>query len=115
MKFRTILPACFFCLFCCSLLSGCSERKAVVLDKDDIRVAGFYCDYLILSGVEPGSGEGQVSSMDLVDLNQLLERHYLTRERMIQKLEAYKKNPRLWKLLLEQVHINIRNKETGGQ
>jgi len=115
MKFHEILRTSFCCLvFYCSL-SGCSEKKSILLDKDDIRVAGFYCDYLLISGVEPSEGGVKLAAIDSADLNELLVRHALTRESMNHKIEAYKKNPELWKLVLEQVRVNIRNKAATGQ
>ena len=101
-------------VFCCAL-SGCSEKKSSVLDMDDIRIAGFYCDYLLLSGVESDNGGVELAVIDSADLNELLVRHALTRESMQRKMEAYKRNPELWRLVLEQVRANIRNKAAAAQ
>ena len=105
----------FFC-FCFLLRTLWVQRKKTYgLDKDDIRVAGFYCDYLLISGVEPLEGGVELTAIDSVDLNELLVRHALTRESMTRKIDAYKKNPELWRSVLEQVRANIRNKAAAGQ
>ena len=115
MKFYDTLRTSFFCFVFCYTLSGCSGKKTSDLDKDDIRVAGFYCDYLLISGVEPHDGGVELTAIDSVDLNELLVRHALTRESMTRKIVAYKKNPQLWRSVLEQVRANIRNKAAAGQ
>jgi hypothetical protein len=115
MKFYDTLRTSFFCFVFCYAFSGCTEKKTSGLDKDDIRVAGFYCDYLLISGVEPRDGGVELTAIDSVDLNELLVRHALTRESMTRKIDAYKKNPELWRSVLEQVRANIRNKAAAGQ
>ncbi|MFZ4526158.1 MAG: hypothetical protein ACOYOE_11610 [Chlorobium sp.] len=115
MKFCDALRASFFCFVVCCSLFGCSEKKPVLLDKDDVRVAGFYCDYLLLSGVEPRDGGVELTSIDSVDLNELLVRHALSRESITRKIDAYKKNPELWKSVLELVRVNIRHKAATVQ
>ena len=115
MKFFDALRTSFFCFVVCYSLSGCSEKKTSGLDKDDIRVAGFYCDYLLISGVEPRDGGVELTAIDSVDLNELLVRHALTQESMTRKIDAYKKNPELWRSVLEQVRANIRHKAATVQ
>jgi len=115
MKYYDTLRTSFFVFVFCYAFSGCSEKKTSGLDKDDIRVARFYCEYLLISGVEPRDGGVELTAIDSVDLNELLLRHALTRESMTRKIDAYKKNPELWRSVLEQVRANIRNKVATGQ
>ncbi|MBV5304231.1 MAG: hypothetical protein JZU70_08545 [Chlorobium sp.] len=113
MKFSNIIrsSSCCLALFCA--LSGCVEQKPLALDQDDVRVAGFYGDYLLVSGVSLGTVVGQELALaDSTDLNELLVRHYLTRESLSRKTEVYKRNPLLWRAVLEQVRLNIRKKTT---
>lgn len=105
----------FFVLLFVTHSPGAAKKKTSGLDKDDIRVAGFYCDYLLISGVEPRDGGVELTAIDSVDLNELLVRHALTRESMTSKIEAYKKNPELWRSVLEQVRANIRHKAATVQ
>lgn len=110
MKFCNTFRRSFFCfVFCCTLL-GCSEKRSLVLDKDDIHFAGFYSDYLLESGVVPANENVVLSVIDSSDINELLARHSLTRERLNRKVVAYKNNPELWRSLLVRVRANILKK-----
>ncbi len=115
MKFCDVFRSTLFGFVLCCSLFGCSEKKPTLLDKDDVRIAGFYCDYLLISGVEPRDGGVELTAIDSVDLNDLLVRHALTRESMTRKVDVYKKNPELWRSVLELVRANIRHKAAAGQ
>ena len=111
MKFFDIIRASCCCIALCCALSGCVDQKPLTLDQDDVRVAGFYADYLLVSGVSSGAGAGkELAVPDSTDLNALLVRHYLTLESLNRKTELYKRNPLLWRAILEQVRLNIRKK-----
>jgi hypothetical protein len=114
MKFSNIIRSSCCCLALFCALSGCAEQKPLALDQDDVRVAGFYGDYLLVSGVSPGIGQ-EFALADSTDLNELLLRHYLTRESLSRKTEVYKRNPLLWRAVLEQVRLNIRKKSVQPQ
>ena len=114
MKFCNIIRSSCCCFALCCALSGCVEQKPLALDQDDVRVAGFYGDYLLVSGVSPGNGQELVLP-DSIVLNELLVRHYLTRESLSRKTEVYKRNPLLWRAVLEQVRLNIRKKSVQPQ
>ena len=113
MILRDIFRASFYCLVAGFILLGCAEKKSFTLDKDDIRFAGFYSDYLLLSGV-PGEKDTVVlNAPNSADINALLVRHALTRESLNRKTEAYKQNPDLWREVLLQVRENIRKKSAA--
>jgi len=97
------------------VLFGCGEKKPSIPDKDDIRFAGFYADYLVQSGVVNGNDEIELSSISSAELNKLLERHYLTLEVLSRKTQVYKDNPELWKAVLIQVREDIRKKSPSGK
>ncbi len=115
MKFCDAFRRSFLCLVCVCALSGCGEKRVSPLDRDDVHFAGFYSDYLLKSGVATGNEEVALSSLDSAEINELLLRHALTRERMTRKIEVYKKNPELWKLILVQVRANIFKKTGVGE
>ena len=114
MKFRYIIHIFVACIIFCYGLTGCSDSKPLVLDKDDIHFAGFYCDYLLFSGVAPAAGSSELVALNSADINELLVRHALTRESMKRKIEIYKRNSERWRSVLELARINIR-KKTGAQ
>ncbi|NTV06415.1 MAG: hypothetical protein HGA59_07920 [Chlorobiaceae bacterium] len=115
MKFSAAFRKSFFCFVICCLLSGCSEDTLSRLDKDDIHFAGFYSDYLLKSGVVTDNEDIVLAALDAADINELLVRHALTRESLKSKIEKYKKNPELWRLVLVQVRANIVKKTDAGQ
>jgi hypothetical protein len=86
-----------------------------VLDKDDIRFAGFYSDYLHYSGVTSVKDGIEPVVLNLADIDMLLSRHALTRQRVEEKMFAYKRNPERWQLVLYQVRLHIRQQEYSGQ
>ncbi len=114
MKFFYTLRSSFFCLLFICALSGCGGEKLVRLDKDDVRIAGFYSDYLVLSGITPHDGGEGLAQLNSTDIDELLLRHALTRESLARKREVYMRNPELWRSVLELVRLNIR-KKTGAE
>ncbi|NMW21115.1 MAG: hypothetical protein HKK67_05675 [Chlorobiaceae bacterium] len=114
MKWRNTFQAFFYCLLFTFVLWGCSDNKPVSLDKDDVRFAGFYSDYMLLSGVLDGNETHALSAVNPAELNELLVRHALTRESLTRKTALYKENPELWRAVLVQVRENIRKKSAGG-
>ena len=114
MKFITAIRSFCFCSMLWCAISGCVEKRHLLLDQDDIRYAGFYCDYLLESGVVSASGgQAALSRLDSADLNELLGTHSLTLESLSRKTEVYKRNSELWRAVLEQVRMNILHK-TGA-
>lgn len=110
MTLRDTFRKSFFSLLFGLVLLGCSEKKSFTLDNDDIRFAGFYSDYLLLSGAM-GEKEGAAPEpVDTAELNGLLVRHGFSRESLTRKSAAYKENPELWRAVLLQVRENIRKK-----
>jgi len=115
MKFCNAFRNFFLCILCVCALSGCGQKGAPTLDRDDVHFAGFYSDYLLKSGVATGNEDRALFSLDSAEINELLQRHALTRERLTRKIELYKKNPELWKLILVQVRANIFKKTGVGE
>jgi hypothetical protein len=115
MKLTRFCRNLFFYLLLCLPIAGCYDEPSTVLDKDDIRFAGFYSDYLHYSGVTAVK-EGSVPVvLDSADINALLARHALTREKAERKIYAYKLNPERWQLVLDQVRLHIRQQQSSGQ
>ncbi len=111
MKCCDIIRSSCCCIVLCYALAGCVEQKSLALDKDDVRVAAFYADYLLISGVSSGVGTGRDLALpDSADINELLVRHELTREGLNRKIEVYKRNPYLWRSVLQKVRLVIRKK-----
>ena len=115
MQLRNAFRGFFLCFAFALLFSGCSEKKSSQLDQTDIRFAGFYTDYLLLSGVTAGDDGVRFASLDSAELSALLQRHALTREQLNLKVELYKQNPDLWQHVLLQARENIRKKSLPGQ
>jgi hypothetical protein len=97
------------------MLAGCFDNGARVLDKDDIRFAGFYSDYLEFSGVTPAGEHETPVVRASSDINALLAKHNLDREKLARKMTSYRSDPDRWQLVLNQVRLHIRQKEAGGQ
>jgi hypothetical protein len=110
MKLRDTFLAYFCCLIFGFVCFGCSENRPLKLDKDDIRFAGFYSDYLQISGVTHGDESSQPAVLNSAELDTLLVHHLLTRERMSFKVQLYRQHPDLWRLVLVQVRENLHKK-----
>ncbi|NTU43902.1 MAG: hypothetical protein HGA99_00045 [Chlorobiaceae bacterium] len=115
MKLRQGFSVFTLCLIFSSALLGCSEKKLSKLDQDDIRFAGFYSDYLLQSGIPAGDDVIVSAVLDAAQLDTLLLRHTLSRERFAFKAQSYSRNPDLWRLVLLQVRENIRKKTDSAQ
>jgi hypothetical protein len=115
MKLRDTVLAFICTLMFGFALLGCSENKPSKLDQDDIRFAGFYSDYLLRAGVTAGDDAIVSATFDSTELNDLLVRHALTRERLTIKVQSYKQNPELWQQVLVLVRENIHKKSSGAQ
>ena len=116
MKICNLLRSFLCGVSLCCVLCACDDQQPIILGQDDARVAGFYCDYLILSGVAPGvGGVLQLVQLDSADLDTLLVRHYMTRESLNRMVLVYKRNPERWRAVLEQIQLNIRKKTVTGQ
>ncbi|WP_076790398.1 hypothetical protein [Chlorobium sp. KB01] len=115
MTLRQGFSVCTLCLIFSSALFGCSEKKVSKLDMDDIRFAGFYSDYLLQSGIPAGDDVIVSALLDPAQLDTLLVRHTLSRERFTFKTQTYSRNPDLWRLVLLQVRENIRKKTDSAQ
>jgi len=113
MKLRDTFRASFICLVFGFALLACSEKKTSVPDRDDIRFAGFYSDYLLQTGIAAGDGDVPLVALDSGQLNTLLLRHALTRELLGSRMERYRDNPELWRSVLVMVRENIRKKRAG--
>jgi len=115
MTLRPTLHIIILSLIFGFVLFGCGEKKPSAPDKDDIRFAGFYADYLLLSGVASDNEDIHLTSISSAELTKLLERHYLTKEVLNRKTQVYKDNPELWKAVLVQVREDIRKKTPSGK
>ncbi|MEI7694513.1 MAG: hypothetical protein WCI64_02540 [Chlorobium sp.] len=116
MKFCDLICSSGCCLVLWCALAGCVEQRSQALDQEDVRIAGFYGDYLLDSGVVSGAGGvAELALLDSFDLNRILERHYLTHERLSRKSELYKRDPERWRAVVVLVRKNIRKKTVDGQ
>jgi hypothetical protein len=111
MKICTLLRSLFCGAALCCLFTGCDNPQSITLDQDDARVAGFYCDYLIHSGVAPSAvGVSNLAHLSSAEIDTLLARHYLTRESFNRQVWLYKRSPERWQAVLDLVQRNIRKK-----
>ncbi len=115
MQLRHTFRVYFFSLLFCALFFGCSKEKKAALDRDDIHYAGFYSDYLLLSGVTVSNSDATPAALDSSVISELLVSHALTPESFHRKSELYRNNPQLWRLMLVQIRANIQKKTAAGQ
>ncbi|MEI8033586.1 MAG: hypothetical protein WCH05_09600 [Chlorobiaceae bacterium] len=115
MKMRDTIRKSLPVLVFAFALSGCGLKSSSDLDQDDVRFAGFYSDYLLLSGVTEGDEGARLTAPASPELDTLLVGHYLTRERFNFKIRYYRENPLRWRALLVQVRENIRKKTAAGR
>lgn len=92
-------------------LSACQEDSAVPLDDTDRCFAGFYSDYLVHSGVSAHEEDVVLAPLPEKELEAMLARHALSRERMEKRLELYRKQPQRWKRVVELVRAEVRKKK----
>lgn len=115
MQLRHTFRLSFIFILFSALLFGCSEEKKVALDRDDIHFAGFYSDYLLLSGVTSSNSVVTLTALDSSEITGLLVTHALTPESFRRKSEIYRNNPHLWRLVLLQIRANIQKKTAATQ
>ncbi|MEI6692460.1 MAG: hypothetical protein WCL43_07025 [Chlorobium sp.] len=115
MKWRYTIQTTLLAFILTVAFLGCAKKQSAVLDKDDIRFAGFYSDYLLISGVAENKDEVVLTAVSTSQLDKLLEHYTLTRESLKLKTLRYKQNPELWRAVLVTVRDNIRKKTTSGQ
>ncbi|HWQ25281.1 MAG TPA: hypothetical protein VN367_00735 [Chlorobaculum sp.] len=89
-------------------LGGCGLQGQPKLDAADIRFAAFYSDYLVRSGVSPKDGGAPSPVMSSSGLDSLFARHGMDQKSFDAKLNAYSRDPQLWREVLEQVRRNLR-------
>lgn len=86
----------------------------MALDAEDKRIVAFYCDYLVDSGVLPGNrGNLDLTALGVGDLDRLLERHALTRERLTGRFALYRRDGARWSAVLEEVRRCVALMEGG--
>lgn len=92
------------------LVTGCGLQKQNRLGADDIRFAAFYSDYLARSGTVGGDDTALSPQLTAEGLDTLFARHGLDRRRFDARLQAYSRDPELWRSVLEKVRANLRSK-----
>lgn len=92
------------------LVTGCGLQKQNRLGADDLRFAAFYSDYLARSGTVGNDTTAPSPKLTAEGLDTLFARHGLDRKRFDARLQAYSRDPVLWRSVLEKVRADLRRK-----
>jgi hypothetical protein len=101
-----ILPAAVLLL----PMAGCDLQGAAGLDATDRKFAALYGEYLVRSGADDPSGNGQAASLDSAELDSLFARHGIDQRTLDARLSAYARDPGRWREVLALVRKNIRSR-----
>jgi hypothetical protein len=89
------------------LIAGCGLQKEDKLGADDLHFASFYADYLARSGVTAKGDTPPVAELTSVGLDSLFVRHKLDQKTFDARLQAYSRDPELWRKVLQEVRRNL--------
>jgi hypothetical protein len=89
------------------LITGCGLQKQDKLNADDLHFASFYADYLARSGVTAKSDAAPASELTSAGLDTLFARHKLDQRTFDARLQAYSRDPELWRKVLQEVRRNL--------
>jgi len=93
------------------VLAGCGSGGQDKLNADDHHFAAFYADYLARSGVAENGNVASLTDLTPAGLDTLLVRHKLSQKTLDARLDAYSRNPELWRKVLQEVRRNLSQKE----
>lgn len=83
-------------------------QKRSRLGAEDLRFAAFYGDYLSRTRHSPEGTEAITSELNAVGLDSLFRKNGLDRKSFDARLQAYSRDPELWRMVLERVRDNLR-------
>ena len=89
------------------LVAGCGSQSGNKLSADDRHFAAFYADYLARSG---GAGEDAAApstALTGAGLDTLFARHKIDQKTFDARLQAYSRDPELWRKVLQEVRRNL--------
>ncbi|MGC8775020.1 MAG: hypothetical protein ACP5R6_07155 [Chlorobaculum sp.] len=89
------------------LMAGCSFERQDKLSADDLHFAAFYADYLARSGVTDKGDAALLPGLTPAGLDTLFVRHKLDQKTFEARLDAYSRNPELWRKVLLEVRRNL--------
>lgn len=89
------------------LVAGCGSQNRNKLSPDDLHFAAFYADYLARSGTSAQSNAAPASELTAAGLDTLFVRHKLDQKTFDARLQAYSRDPELWRNVLQQVRRNL--------
>ena len=88
-------------------VAGCGSQSGNKLSADDLHFAAFYADYLARSG---GAGEDAAApstALTGAGLDTLFARHKIDQKTFDARLQAYSRDPELWRKVLQEVRRNL--------
>lgn len=88
-------------------IAGCSLKAPDKLSADDHHFAAFYAEYLARSGTTDNGNAAPWSDLTSSGLDTLFTRHKLSQKAFDARLQAYSRNPELWRKVLQEVRRNL--------
>lgn len=92
-------------------IAGCGLQKQSRLGPDDLRFAAFYGDFLARSGVTAKDGAAPGTELTSAGLDTLFIRHGLDQKTFDARLQAYSRDPVLWRKVLQEVRLNLQKNQ----
>ncbi|NTW54455.1 MAG: DUF4296 domain-containing protein [Chlorobaculum sp.] len=89
------------------LIAGCGLQTQEKLNTDDLHFASFYADYLARSGVTAKGDTPPLADLTSSGLDTLFVRHKLDQKTFDARLQAYSRDPELWRKVLQEVRRNL--------
>lgn len=89
------------------LVAGCGSQNRDKLSANDLHFAAFYADYLARSGVVNEEAAPSSTALTAAGLDTLFARHKLDQKTFDARLQAYSRNPELWRKVLQEVRRNL--------
>jgi len=89
------------------LIAGCGLQKQEKLNADDLHFASFYADYLARSGVTAKGDTPPIADLTSAGLDTLFVRHKIDQRTFDARLQAYSRDPELWRKVLQEVRRNL--------
>jgi hypothetical protein len=89
------------------LMAGCGAQNSDKLSVDDHHFAAFYADYLARSGVTDKGKAAPWTNLTPAGLDTLFVRHKLDQKTFDARLNAYSRDPELWRKVLLEVRRDL--------
>jgi hypothetical protein len=89
------------------LVAGCGSPNRDKLGEDDLHFAAFYADYLARSGGAGEEAAAPSTALTGAGLDTLFARHKIDQKTFDARLQAYSRDPELWRKVLQEVRRNL--------